>query len=124
MSRGVQQSHYVICTYIPAPFQLSHLSSSIFCLQHSYREVGILLLYLAVGVCVFSGIAYTAEYEEVKSDVFLWRHLSLLNTCFYSFTSSFLTSPRELLFLPQSVCWQDYIKNLRTDFHGIWWIKQ
>lgn len=34
-------------------------------LQHSYREVGILLLYLAVGVSVFSGIAYTAEYEEV-----------------------------------------------------------
>uniref|UniRef100_A0A3Q3J7G1 Delayed-rectifier potassium channel regulatory subunit KCNS1 n=1 Tax=Monopterus albus TaxID=43700 RepID=A0A3Q3J7G1_MONAL len=33
-------------------------------LRHSYREVGILLLYLAVGVCVFSGIAYTAEYEE------------------------------------------------------------
>ncbi|XP_023280131.1 potassium voltage-gated channel subfamily S member 1-like, partial [Seriola lalandi dorsalis] len=31
---------------------------------HSYREVGILLLYLAVGVSVFSGIAYTAEYEE------------------------------------------------------------
>lgn len=41
-------------------------SSSILCLQHSYREVGILLLYLAVGVSVFSGIAYTAEYEEVK----------------------------------------------------------
>lgn len=39
------------------------------CLQHSYREVGILLLYLAVGVSVFSGITYTAEYEEVKSDV-------------------------------------------------------
>lgn len=33
-------------------------------LRHSYREVGILLLYLAVGVSVFSGIAYTAEYEE------------------------------------------------------------
>ncbi|KAK7915735.1 hypothetical protein WMY93_011496 [Mugilogobius chulae] len=33
-------------------------------LRHSYREVGILLLYLAVGVCVFSGLAYTAEYEE------------------------------------------------------------
>ncbi|XP_034021821.1 potassium voltage-gated channel subfamily S member 2 isoform X2 [Thalassophryne amazonica] len=33
-------------------------------IQHSYREVGILLLYLAVGVSVFSGIAYTAEYEE------------------------------------------------------------
>ncbi|KAG7326675.1 hypothetical protein KOW79_010076 [Hemibagrus wyckioides] len=32
--------------------------------QHSYREVGILLLYLAVGVSVFSGVAYTAEYEE------------------------------------------------------------
>lgn len=39
-----------------------------FYLQHSYREVGILLLYLAVGVSVFSGIAYTAEYEEVKFD--------------------------------------------------------
>lgn len=37
-------------------------------LQHSYREVGILLLYLAVGVSVFSGIAYTAEYEEVTLD--------------------------------------------------------
>ncbi|TNN42564.1 Potassium voltage-gated channel subfamily S member 2 [Liparis tanakae] len=36
-------------------------------LQHSYREVGILLLYLAVGVSVFSGIAYTAEYEEVST---------------------------------------------------------
>lgn len=36
------------------------------CAQHSYREVGILLLYLAVGVSVFSGFAYTAEYEEVK----------------------------------------------------------
>lgn len=35
------------------------------CPQHSYREVGILLLYLAVGVSVFSGFAYTAEYEEV-----------------------------------------------------------
>ncbi|KAK0136804.1 Potassium voltage-gated channel subfamily S member 1 [Merluccius polli] len=33
-------------------------------LQHSYREVGILLLYLGVGVSVFSGMAYTAEYEE------------------------------------------------------------
>ncbi|XP_035379999.1 potassium voltage-gated channel subfamily S member 2 [Electrophorus electricus] len=32
--------------------------------RHSYREVGILLLYLAVGVSVFSGIAYTAEYKE------------------------------------------------------------
>ncbi|KAJ3602791.1 hypothetical protein NHX12_030539 [Muraenolepis orangiensis] len=32
--------------------------------RHSYREVGILLLYLGVGVCVFSGMAYTAEYEE------------------------------------------------------------
>lgn len=32
--------------------------------QHSYREVGILLLYLAVGVSVFSGVAYTAEKEE------------------------------------------------------------
>ncbi|XP_017286926.1 potassium voltage-gated channel subfamily S member 2 [Kryptolebias marmoratus] len=33
-------------------------------LRHSYREVGILLLYLGVGVSVFSGIAYTAECEE------------------------------------------------------------
>ncbi|XP_061899323.1 potassium voltage-gated channel subfamily S member 1-like isoform X1 [Entelurus aequoreus] len=33
-------------------------------LRHSYREVGLLLLYLAVGVSVFSGMAYTAEYEE------------------------------------------------------------
>ncbi|XP_062401703.1 potassium voltage-gated channel subfamily S member 2 [Sardina pilchardus] len=33
-------------------------------LRHSYREVGILLLYLGVGVSVFSGIVYTAEYEE------------------------------------------------------------
>ncbi|KAJ8412133.1 hypothetical protein AAFF_G00144000 [Aldrovandia affinis] len=32
-------------------------------LRHSYREVGILLLYLGVGVSVFSGMAYTAEYE-------------------------------------------------------------
>ncbi|XP_077024088.1 delayed-rectifier potassium channel regulatory subunit KCNS1 [Tamandua tetradactyla] len=32
-------------------------------LKHSYREVGILLLYLAVGVSVFSGVAYTAEKE-------------------------------------------------------------
>lgn len=32
--------------------------------QHSYREVGILLLYLAVGVSVFSCVAYTAEKEE------------------------------------------------------------
>ncbi|MGH0174347.1 UNVERIFIED_CONTAM: hypothetical protein FKN15_067808 [Acipenser sinensis] len=32
--------------------------------MHSYREVGSLLLYLAVGVSVFSGMAYTAEYEE------------------------------------------------------------
>lgn len=48
-----------------APFPFNE-SSSILCLQHSYREVGILLLYLAVGVSVFSGIAYTAEYEEVK----------------------------------------------------------
>ncbi|KAJ1123408.1 hypothetical protein NDU88_001878 [Pleurodeles waltl] len=31
---------------------------------HSYREVGMLLLYLAVGVCVFSGVAYTAEMDE------------------------------------------------------------
>ncbi|XP_074536210.1 delayed-rectifier potassium channel regulatory subunit KCNS2 isoform X2 [Halichoeres trimaculatus] len=35
-------------------------------LRHSYREVGILLLYLAVGVSVFAVIAYTAEYEEDK----------------------------------------------------------
>lgn len=35
-----------------------------FAFQHSYREVGILLLYLAVGVSVFSGVAYTAEKEE------------------------------------------------------------
>ncbi|XP_048878878.1 potassium voltage-gated channel subfamily S member 2 [Brienomyrus brachyistius] len=33
-------------------------------LRHSYREVGILLLYLAVGVAVFASMAYTAEYEE------------------------------------------------------------
>ncbi|XP_053099401.1 potassium voltage-gated channel subfamily S member 1 isoform X1 [Hemicordylus capensis] len=33
-------------------------------LKHSYREVGILLLYLAVGVSVFSGVAYTAEKDE------------------------------------------------------------
>nr|XP_008527858.1 PREDICTED: potassium voltage-gated channel subfamily S member 1 [Equus przewalskii] len=33
-------------------------------LKHSYREVGILLLYLAVGVSVFSCVAYTAEKEE------------------------------------------------------------
>ncbi|XP_063281461.1 potassium voltage-gated channel subfamily S member 1-like [Pelobates fuscus] len=33
-------------------------------LKHSYREVGILLLYLAVGVSVFSGMAYTAEKDE------------------------------------------------------------
>ncbi|XP_061640549.1 potassium voltage-gated channel subfamily S member 1-like isoform X2 [Phyllopteryx taeniolatus] len=33
-------------------------------LRHSYREVGILLLYLAVGVSVFSGMVYTAEYQE------------------------------------------------------------
>ncbi|XP_078506588.1 delayed-rectifier potassium channel regulatory subunit KCNS1 isoform X1 [Lissotriton helveticus] len=33
-------------------------------LKHSYREVGMLLLYLAVGVCVFSGMAYTAEMDE------------------------------------------------------------
>lgn len=44
------------------PNELDSVSS----LQHSYREVGILLLYLAVGVSVFSGIAYTAEYEEVR----------------------------------------------------------
>ncbi|KAF7462033.1 Hypothetical predicted protein [Marmota monax] len=37
-------------------------------LQHSYREVGILLLYLAVGVSVFSGVAYTAEEENVGFD--------------------------------------------------------
>ncbi|XP_077582369.1 delayed-rectifier potassium channel regulatory subunit KCNS1 isoform X6 [Stigmatopora nigra] len=35
-------------------------------LRHSYREVGILLLYLAVGVSVFSGMAYTAEYQEAE----------------------------------------------------------
>lgn len=62
-------------------------SSSILCLQHSYREVGILLLYLAVGVSVFSGIAYTAEYEEVKLkprltvDVWTCEHFIL--TTFY-----------------------------------------
>lgn len=39
-------------------------SSSSILFQHSYREVGILLLYLAVGVSVFSGVAYTAEKEE------------------------------------------------------------
>ncbi|XP_077384614.1 delayed-rectifier potassium channel regulatory subunit KCNS1-like isoform X2 [Festucalex cinctus] len=33
-------------------------------IRHSYREVGILLLYLAVGVSVFSGMAYTAEYQQ------------------------------------------------------------
>ncbi len=49
-------------------FNVSYKLSSVFYLQHSYREVGILLLYLAVGVSVFSGIAYTAEYEEVKFD--------------------------------------------------------
>ncbi|XP_036040944.1 potassium voltage-gated channel subfamily S member 1 [Onychomys torridus] len=37
-------------------------------LKHSYREVGILLLYLAVGVSVFSGVAYTAEEENVGFD--------------------------------------------------------
>ncbi|XP_077459544.1 delayed-rectifier potassium channel regulatory subunit KCNS1-like isoform X2 [Stigmatopora argus] len=35
-------------------------------LRHSYREVGILLLYLAVGVSVFSDMAYTAEYQEAE----------------------------------------------------------
>ena len=42
---------------------ISDLGSYIF-FQHSYREVGILLLYLAVGVSVFSGVAYTAEEEN------------------------------------------------------------
>lgn len=51
-------------------FKVPDKRSSLLSLQHSYREVGILLLYLAVGVSVFSGIAYTAEYEEVK---LAWR---------------------------------------------------
>ncbi|XP_059832924.1 potassium voltage-gated channel subfamily S member 2-like isoform X2 [Hypanus sabinus] len=33
-------------------------------LKHSYREVGLLLLYLSVGVSVFSVVAYTIEKEE------------------------------------------------------------
>ncbi|XP_032875353.1 potassium voltage-gated channel subfamily S member 2 [Amblyraja radiata] len=33
-------------------------------LKHSYREVGLLLLYLSVGVSVFSVVAYTVEKEE------------------------------------------------------------
>uniref|UniRef100_A0A4W3GNF6 Potassium voltage-gated channel modifier subfamily S member 2 n=1 Tax=Callorhinchus milii TaxID=7868 RepID=A0A4W3GNF6_CALMI len=33
-------------------------------LKHSYREVGLLLLYLSVGVSVFSALAYTVEKEE------------------------------------------------------------
>lgn len=48
-----------------APQVISVTNWSTWCPQHSYREVGILLLYLAVGVSVFSGFAYTAEYEEV-----------------------------------------------------------
>lgn len=49
-----------------APYVSPHSSDLASCLpfQHSYREVGILLLYLAVGVSVFSGVAYTAEKEE------------------------------------------------------------
>lgn len=42
--------------------------SSYILFQHSYREVGILLLYLAVGVSVFSGVAYTAEEENEGFD--------------------------------------------------------
>lgn len=60
----------------------THLNPSVFYLQHSYREVGILLLYLAVGVSVFSGIAYTAEYEEVKFD---WRVVAGLSHWWKSF---------------------------------------
>ncbi|XP_069778643.1 potassium voltage-gated channel subfamily S member 2-like [Narcine bancroftii] len=33
-------------------------------LRHSYKEVGLLLLYLTVGVSVFSVVAYTVEKEE------------------------------------------------------------
>ncbi|XP_067830988.1 potassium voltage-gated channel subfamily S member 2-like [Heptranchias perlo] len=33
-------------------------------LKHSYREVGLLLLYLSVGVSVFSVVAYTIEKED------------------------------------------------------------
>lgn len=51
---------------------LQPLLGSVLPLQHSYREVGILLLYLAVGVSVFSGIAYTAEYEEVGVATIFW----------------------------------------------------
>lgn len=43
---------------------LTCLSMLYIVFQHSYREVGILLLYLAVGVSVFSGVAYTAEEEN------------------------------------------------------------
>ena len=50
--------------------------------------MGILLLYLAVGVSVFSGIAYTAEYEEVKSHVLT----ETLMLTFYSNDFLFLSS--------------------------------
>lgn len=59
----------LIVALIPFCFRLGDIKHFfVWSLQHSYREVGILLLYLAVGVSVFSGIAYTAEYEEVTLD--------------------------------------------------------
>lgn len=62
--RGLHGGH--VCAVVPQrpDHDGPRSSSPRFAFQHSYREVGILLLYLAVGVSVFSGVAYTAEKEE------------------------------------------------------------
>ncbi|XP_048384456.2 potassium voltage-gated channel subfamily S member 2-like [Stegostoma tigrinum] len=53
-------------------------------LKHSYREVGLLLLYLSVGVSVFSVVAYTIEKEENSS-------LATIPSCWWWATVSMTT---------------------------------
>ncbi|XP_072425858.1 delayed-rectifier potassium channel regulatory subunit KCNS2-like [Chiloscyllium punctatum] len=53
-------------------------------LKHSYREVGLLLLYLSVGVSVFSVVAYTIEKEENSA-------LATIPSCWWWATVSMTT---------------------------------